>query len=74
MPSFLAAWQVIAEELLLPGEKCLEDDILSLNVLHCRRVKIDDHETASSLKANGKIFFFPFSSYFFTANISMCIL
>lgn len=73
MPSFLAAWQIIAEELLLSGEKCLEDDILSLNVLHCRRVNIDDHETASSLKANGKIFF-PFSSYFFTANISMFIL
>ena len=57
MPTFLAAWQIIAEGLLLPGENCLDDDILSLYVLHCRRIKIDDHETASSLKANGKIFF-----------------
>lgn len=73
MPSFLAAWQIIAEGLLLSGENCLDDDILSMNVLPCRRIKIDDHETASSLKANGKIFF-PFSSYFFTANISMFII
>lgn len=57
--------------LLFSGEKCLEDDILLLNVLHCRRVKIDDHETASSLKANGKIFFSIFFIFLYCIHLNV---
>lgn len=57
--------------LLLSGEKCPEDDILSLNVLHCRRVKIDDHETASSLKANGKMVFSIFFIFLYCIHLNV---